>query len=337
LQLVGAATRASRRAAELTGKLLAFSRRQVLQPTQVDIGAMLRSLADMLRRTLDQRIRIDVRIEDAALTVVADPVQLESALLNIAINARDAMPDGGTLSFRAGVCAELPPAVRRGLDADGARGDRYVLLAISDTGAGMPEEVKERAFEPFFTTKEAGRGTGLGLSTVYGFVKQSRGAIEIDSAPGTGTTLALYLPRPAPDAAAPESGERPAAAVRPGLRVLLVEDDPEVRNVVRTFLEHLACHVTVAGSGEQALFALAPSAHFDVLLTDIALGAGIRGTELAHEAQRRFPRLGVLLMSGFSAELIDADRDSPTSWELLRKPYSRDDLARAIATITAGA
>ena len=110
-----------------------------------------------------------------------------------------------------------------------------------------------------------------------------------------------------------------------------------MRNVVRTFLEHLACHVTVAGSGEQALFALAPSAHFDVLLTDIALGAGIRGTELAHEAQRRFPRLGVLLMSGFSAELIDADRDSPTSWELLRKPYSRDDLARAIATITAGA
>ncbi len=336
LQLVAAATRATRRAAELTGKLLAFSRRQVLQPTQVDVGAMMRSLADMLRRTLDQRIRIDVEIEDPPPRAVADAGQLESALLNIAINARDAMPTGGILVFRCRVCSSLPLEVRSELADLDAAADRYVLLSITDTGTGMPEGVKERAFEPFFTTKEAGRGTGLGLSTVYGFVKQSRGAVALDSAPGAGTTIELYLPRPAPSAAAPVAGERIEAAVRPGLRVLLVEDDVEVRNVVRTFLEGLKCEVSVASSGEQATLVLGRAASFDILLTDIALGAGMRGTELALQAQRRLPELGILLMSGFSAELLDADRDSPQSWELLRKPFSRDDLARAIASITAG-
>ena len=334
LQLLAAATRATRRAAELTSKMLAFSRRQVLLPTQVDVDAMLGSLADMLRRTLDQRIRIDVTIAQAGLAVVADPVQLESALLNIAINARDAMPAGGQLHFRASPCAKLPAAVSGELDVVSDSAGGFVLLSISDTGAGMPEEVKARAFEPFFTTKEAGRGTGLGLSTVYGFVKQSRGAIAIDSAPGAGTTVALYLPHPVAEALHSPGIDPVSATVKPGLEVLLVEDDAEVRSVVEKFLAHLECRVTVAASGEQALAMLGPRASFDLLLTDIALGAGIRGTELAAEAQRRFPGLGILLMSGFSAELLDADRDSPASWELLRKPYSRDDLALAIAKLT---
>jgi PAS domain S-box-containing protein len=337
LQLLGAATRATRRAAELTSKMLAFSRRQVLLPTQVDVGAMLGSLADMLRRTLDQRIRIDVTIAQESLMVVADPVQLESALLNIAINARDAMPSGGELHFRASPCARLPASVAGELGVVAGSSLGYVMLSISDTGAGMSDEVKERAIEPFFTTKEAGRGTGLGLSTAYGFVKQSRGAIAIDSAPGAGTTVVLYLPHPGAKARPAQGHELPAAAVRPGLNVLLVEDDAEVRNVVQAFLAHLDCHVTATSSGEQALQALGPDASFDLLLTDIALGTGMRGTDLAMEAQRRFPGLGILLMSGFSAELLDADRDSPSSWELLRKPYSRDDLARAIAALTAAA
>ena len=337
LQLVGAATRASRRAAELTSKLLAFSRRQVLQPKRVDVAAMLGSLADMLRRTLDQRIRIEVVIGEAAMSVVADAVQLESALLNIAINARDAMPAGGVLTFRAAACREFSSKIRGELEIAPGNETPFVRLAIVDSGVGMPDEVKERAFEPFFTTKASGRGTGLGLSTVYGFVKQSRGAIEIESAPGEGTTISLYLPSPAADGA-PSASVAPArAAVRPGLRVLLVEDDAEVRSVVKTFLQHLACHVTLASNAEDALILLGPDAAFDVLLTDIALGAGMRGTELASEAQRRFPKLGVVLMSGFSAELIDADRDAPASWELLRKPYSREELANAIAIITAGA
>jgi nitrogen-specific signal transduction histidine kinase/CheY-like chemotaxis protein len=332
-QLVGAAARATRRGAELTSKLLAFSRRQVLQPSEVDIGAMLVSLADMLRRTLDQRIRIEVDAPAACPHVMADPGQLESALLNIAINARDAMPEGGGLRFRAEPCAALPVEVRNELDDPSAPEDGFVAISIADTGTGMPEAVKERVFEPFFTTKEAGRGTGLGLSTVYGFVKQSKGAVAIDSAPGAGTTLTLYLPRPWTTAAVGIADEHAAQAVPEGLNVLMVEDDAEVRAVVRTFLEALRCKVTVAASGEQALLALGPDAAFDLLLTDIALGPGMRGTQLAAQAQRRFPAMAVLLMSGFSSELLEADRDSPPAWELLRKPYTREDLARAIARV----
>jgi PAS domain S-box-containing protein len=332
-QLVGAAARATRRGAELTGKLLAFSRRQVLQPSAVDVRALLHSLADMLRRTLDQRIRIEVQAPADCPPVLADASQLESALLNIAINARDAMPEGGRLRFRGEPCAALPPEVRRGLDDPSAPDDRFVAIAITDTGSGMPDEVKERAFEPFFTTKDAGRGTGLGLSTVYGFVKQSKGAVAIDSAPGAGTTVTLYIPQPWDAAAVRDEEDAPRDAVLQGLRVLLVEDDTEVRNVVRTFLATLGCVVTTAANGDQALLALDTDGGFDLLLTDIALGPGMRGTQVAAEAQRRLPQLAVLLMSGFSAELLDADRDSPPAWELLRKPYTRAELAQAIAKV----
>jgi PAS domain S-box-containing protein len=332
-QLVAAATRASRRGAELTAKLLAFSRRQVLQPAQVDVGTMLQSLADMLRRTLDQRIRIEVDVTFGCPPVLADPSHLESALLNIAINARDAMADVGTLRFRAAGCTALPGDTRAELEDPSAPDDGFVAISIADTGSGMPEEVKERAFEPFFTTKEAGRGTGLGLSTVYGFVKQSKGAIKIDSAPGAGTTLTLYIPR-SWDVASPTAAAVDSSDVVPvGLEVLLVEDDAEVRAVVRTFLDALGCKVSMASSAEQALLALEPGATFDLLLSDIALGSGMRGTELAARAQERFPKLAILLMSGFSSELLDADRDSPSTWELLRKPYSRQELSGAITRV----
>jgi PAS domain S-box-containing protein len=331
-QLVGAATRASLRAAELTGKLLAFSRRQVLQPTEVDPNALLRSLADMLHRTLDQHIRIEVDAPPCP-PCLADPGQLESALLNIAINARDAMPDGGRLRFHAGPCATLPLDVLGEPDKGAPAEGGYVAIAITDSGTGMPDEVKERAFEPFFTTKDVGRGTGLGLSTVYGFIKQSRGAIAIDSALGRGTTITLYIPSAERTTAAAEAA--PAdETIPPGLRVLLVEDEVEVRNVVHTFLNSLGCMVTSCPTGEQALLMIGlPDASYDLLLSDIALGAGMRGTELAALAQQRMPSLGVLLMSGFSSELLDADRDSPPTWELLRKPYSREELARAIARV----
>ena len=334
-QLVAAAARASRRGAELTGKLLAFSRRQVLQPSALDVGQLLQSLADMLRRTLDQRIRIEVDVASGCPAVLADPGQLESALLNIAINARDAMREGGRLRFSAQPCSALPAEVRNNLDDPSAPEDGFVAIAIADTGSGMTEAVKQRAFEPFFTTKEVGRGTGLGLSTVYGFVRQSRGALALDSAPGAGTTLTLYLPRPWDTASEAADTLQADPALPPGLKVLLVEDDAEVREVVRNFLDTLGCRVSLAASGEQALLSLGPQADFDLLLSDIALGAGMRGTQLAALAQQRLPRLAVLLMSGFSAELLDADRDSPLSWELLRKPYSRGELATAMARLMA--
>ncbi|OWQ48380.1 histidine kinase [Roseateles noduli] len=349
-QLVAAATRASRRGAELTGKLLAFSRRQRLQPTTVDVGAMMRSLADMLRRTLDQRIRIRIAVAPGCPDVQADPAQLESALLNIAINARDAMPDGGELVFEAGPLSAIPPELRRELEEDETAPlpigtevspTRYVRIAVSDTGTGMPEDVKERAFEPFFTTKQAGRGTGLGLSTVYGFARQSLGAIGIESTPGHGTTLSLILPQPPALPREAAEQEATAAAVPPGLRVLLVEDDAEVRAVARRYLNDLQCSVTACASGEEALRhldALAESAGGQLphlLLSDIALGAGMRGTELATHVRQSWPGIAVLLMSGFSVELLSSGSQTALDWDLLPKPYERTALARAIGKVLA--
>jgi len=336
-QLVSAAFRAARRAAELTGKLLAFSRRQVLQPTPVDVAALLASLADMLRRTVDQHIRIEVDAGERDLWVVADPGQLESALLNIAINARDAMPRGGVLRFEARTSATAPTDVERGIPEPDAPVDAFVRITVSDTGSGMPEAVRERAFEPFFTTKAAGRGTGLGLSTVYGFVKQSRGSIAIDSTQGVGTSIVMLLPAPRGADTAADARDRAGAQVPAGLRVLLVEDEAEVRAVMSRFLAALGCSVQAVSSAEEALVSLEAGLGVDLLLTDIALGTGMRGTALARAVQLRHPSMPILLMSGFSAELIEADRDSPSSWELLPKPCTRGELAHAIARVVSSA
>ena len=332
-QLVDAAARASRRGAELTSKLLAFSRRQVLQPTAVDVAALVHSLADMLRRTLDQHVRIVVEVGADCPAALADPVQLEAALLNIAINARDAMPDGGVLRFVAVAADELPAAVALELGDLRAPGSGFVAIAISDSGIGMSDDVKERAFEPFFTTKTAGRGTGLGLSTVHGFVKQSKGAVRLESSPGEGTTVSLYIPRlfEAPAGAIDDS--RSIDRLPQGLRVLLVEDDPEVCAVARRFFEGFGSVVTSAPNGEHALLVLGLTSRFDLLVSDIALGSGMRGTELAGQVQQHLPDIKVLLMSGYSADLLDADRTSPPAWELLRKPFSREELVRAAARV----
>ncbi|HET9820702.1 MAG TPA: PAS domain S-box protein [Burkholderiaceae bacterium] len=321
--MVGAAMRATRRGADLTAKLLAFSRRQVLQPKAVDPARMLPPLADLLRRTLDARISIAVDVAADCPLCLADPGQLESALLNIAINARDAMPDGGSLAFSARGC-EVPPA-GESLVWDGPG----VALAVSDSGSGMSESVLARAFEPFFTTKEAGRGTGLGLATVYGFARQSNGAVTLSSRLGEGTTVTLYLP-------APPHGD--LEAVAPGVRgdsgrrlprdlsVLLVEDEPEVMRVVQAFLTGWGCKVTACTQAESALAELAlPSTRFDLLLTDVVLGPGLRGTELALRAQVLRPDMPALLMSGYAYTAGDAP-----SQPLLRKPFSREQLAEAI-------
>ncbi|MGA0610171.1 ATP-binding protein [Caldimonas sp. KR1-144] len=329
-QMVGAASRAARRGAELTGKLLAFSRRLVLQPVRVDVGALLRPLADILRRTLDERIRITLDVAPGCPPCLVDPGQLESALLNIAINARDAMPQGGTLRFTARAVGEAPPGAGTERLAAGHPG--YVAIAIGDTGAGMTDAVKQRAFEPFFTTKEIGRGTGLGLSTVFGFVEQSQGAVALDSTLGTGTTITLYLPKHV-DAEVESLDVATQASVPRGLRVLLVEDDAEVRAIAQSLLAAAGCETTAAASGEEAIALLAllvardGRAPFDLLLTDIGLGTGMRGTELAVEVQRLSPAVPVLLVSGLSGEQLEA----PVAWPLLHKPYGRAELAQAIA------
>ncbi|MDM0118310.1 PAS domain S-box protein [Variovorax arabinosiphilus] len=324
-QLLGAATRAARRGAELTGKLLAFSRRQVLQPTVIDAAALLHSLGDMLRRTLDQRIAIALDADEALC--LADPVQLESALLNIAINARDAMPQGGTLAFTCRSVPALPPELRA--EATGPSASGYVAITVADTGTGMSEAVQEHAFEPFFTTKEVGRGTGLGLSTVYGFAKQSRGAIGLRSTLGVGTAITLYLPQLG-DGDDIDNPETDAGGRLPtGLRVLLVEDDAEVRQVAQQFLLTMSCAVTSCATAEAALEVLDTDTAFDLLLSDISLGLGLRGTELAQRVEQRLPQLPVLLMSGFSQELAGAS----SGRELLQKPYTREALERAMVRV----
>ena len=329
-QMIAAAARAARRGAELTNKLLAFSRRQVLRAAPVDVRALLQSLADMLRRTLDQRIRITLEVAPDCPPCLADPGQLEAALLNVSINARDAMPEGGSLTFSAREVA-APPSRLDVQPVESAAG--YVAIAIADSGTGMSQEVKERAFEPFYTTKEAGRGTGLGLSTVYGFARQSGGAVALDSMLGAGSTVTLFLPCRRGGGSHARGGTAAAAVpagVPPGLRVLLVEDDPEVRLIAHSFLDALGCRTHACAGAAQALLLFGESrrpAPFDLLLTDIALGAGMRGTELAELARRRWPELPVLLVSGYSADLLDLPTDRP----LLHKPYGRDELANAIA------
>ncbi len=324
-QLVDAASRATRRGSELTEKLLAFSRRQVLQASVLDISELLSSLTDMLRRTLDQRIIITLEAE--ALLCLADPIQLESALLNIAINARDAMPGGGVLAFVCRAQATLPDELMDpGVEPNEAG---YVRIAVTDTGAGMTKAVKAHAFEPFFTTKESGRGTGLGLSTVYGFARQSHGAVALQSEPGKGTTVTLYLPQ-----VRAEGGREPRQPSEPdhefptGLRILLVEDDCELRYVIERFLASMQCKVEFRATAEEALRLLESDIAFDLLLSDIALGAGMRGIELAELVRERSPALPILLMSGFSGELIGSLR----GWSFLRKPCTCMELRYAIAT-----
>ncbi|HEY8975262.1 MAG TPA: ATP-binding protein, partial [Burkholderiaceae bacterium] len=206
----------------------------------------------------------------------------------------------------------------------------YVAIAISDDGSGMPEDVRERAFEPFFTTKEAGRGTGLGLSTVYGFAKQSRGTVTLASRPGLGTTVTLFIPQAQAPAAETPDEASDGATLPAGLSVLLVEDEAEVRKVALAFLKAQGARVRECVDAAEAMAALDADASFDLLLSDIALGTGMRGTELARVLQERQPGLRVLLVSGFSSELLDADQTAPPDWALLPKPYSRAELVRAI-------
>jgi signal transduction histidine kinase len=329
-RMLGAAERASRRAGELTSKLLAYSRRQVLSPRKVDVPALLHGLADMLRRTVDQRIRI--RVEAApAVHCLADLGQLESALLNLAINARDAMQDGGTLVFSCHAAQPLEPSVVSELGISPAQSQAFVTIQVADTGRGMTEAVRVRAFEPFFTTKESGRGTGLGLATVYGFAKQSRGTVHVQSTVGHGTTVTMVLPRYVDDVAK-ASGAHAHEDVLPrlGLKVLLVEDETEVRAVVRDHLHALGCVVTTCGNAEQALATLAHDPDQAMLLSDVALGPGMLGTALARECQRLVPTLAVLLMSGYSAELVSGENGFEPGWVLLRKPFDRAQLAQAI-------
>ncbi len=323
LELIGSALRAVGRGAELTRKLLAFARRQRLSPRAIDPAQLLGELAQMLRRTLAERVELELVCAPETPPVFADPAQLEAALINLSLNARDAMPQGGRLRIEARAHRpEDDVADDAGMDGE------HVMFEVSDSGTGMSPEVLARAFEPFFTTKEQGKGSGLGLSMVYGFVKQSGGFLRTRSRVGQGTRIALVLPRArqAQTAAATVKGALP----RGDERVLVVEDEPDVRGIAVAFLKSLGYRVEAAASADEAAELLGKHRDITLLFSDVILGSGRTGAELARDLCRERPRLAVLLTSGYERPAADADEQPGREFELLRKPYSREQLAAAL-------
>ncbi|HUI96472.1 MAG TPA: PAS domain S-box protein [Xanthobacteraceae bacterium] len=324
---------AAARGAELTQRLLAFARRQPLQPRTIDVNALIVDAAKLLRPTLGEHVEIESALEDDAWRAMIDPSQLTTALINLALNARDAMPNGGKLTLETGN-VHLDEAYA-GLQGDIAPG-AYVMIAVSDNGHGIPAEIRDKVFEPFFTTKGTGKGTGLGLSMVYGFVKQSNGHIRIYSEDGHGTTIKLYLPRAAEQA--DESAVRAEAAIEGGTEtIFVVEDDLLVRNYVAAQLASLGYATINAANADEALARIDGGAAFDLLFTDVIMPGSMNGRQLADAAARRRPALRVLFTSGYTEDAMVHHGRLDAGVLLLAKPYRKTDLARMIRIALAAA
>jgi PAS domain S-box-containing protein len=329
-RLLDIAKRSAERGASLTQRLLAFSRKQALDPRPLDANRLVQGMSELLRRTLGESIGIETVLAGGLWQTFVDPNHLENALLNLAINARDAMPDGGKLTIETG---------NTYLDDDYAAAHvevtpgQYVLVAISDTGHGMPEAVMSRAFEPFYTTKPEGKGTGLGLSQVYGFVKQTDGHVKIYSEPGQGTTVKVYLPRHLTEAKVEEPRARPDVyASGGGETVLLVEDDEDVREYTSAALTALGYRVFEAGEAVAALRVLDEHSEIALLLTDVGL-PGMNGSRLAQEARSRLPNLKVLYTTGYARNAIVHHGLLDAGVQLLPKPFTVDTLGRKIRDV----
>jgi signal transduction histidine kinase/ActR/RegA family two-component response regulator len=322
---------AAESAASLTRQLLAFSRRQIVQPQVISLNALVTRVSKMLGRLLGEDITLDLQLATDLGGVLADPGQFEQVLLNLAVNARDAMPAGGTLTIRTeDVCfgagdPGLPPQLRPG---------SHVRLLVRDTGQGMDEAVRRQIFEPFFTTKPKGRGTGLGLATVFGAVSQAGGVIQVDSEPGKGTTFSILLPRVGE---APDASPGPRTAGQGGAeRVLLVEDDPMVRDLALRFLRQLGYGVVVAAGGLEALATLESLREpIDVLFTDVVM-PGMNGRELAERVAALRPAVKVLYTSGYAEDVIATHGVVDREVHFLVKPYSMQTLARKLRELLDG-
>jgi PAS domain S-box-containing protein len=323
---------AAERGAELTGRLLAFGRRQTLAPQPTNVNELLAGMERLMRRTLGENIEIKLLCDDDLWLATVDPGQLENAVLNLAVNARDAMPQGGRLTFRtANVELDAEDAA---IDLD-AKAGQYVMIVATDTGTGMTPDVLARAFEPFFTTKEVGKGTGLGLSMVYGFVKQSEGHVRIYSERGMGTAIKLYLPRSQQARAlAPAPPAAPVRLATGNETILLVEDDRLVRAHTTIQLRDLGYDVVAAEHAQQALEAVERGCVPDLLFTDIVMPGPLNGRDLAQKLSRRWPNLKVLYTSGYAHGAIDAaGADSVFGRHMLAKPYRRRDLAAKVREV----
>jgi PAS domain S-box-containing protein len=328
------ARQASERGAELTRRLLTFSRRQVLDAHPTDLNDQVRRTGSLLDRIIPEAIRIEMSLDEQPLYARLDIGQLENALINLAINARDAMPDGGRLSIRS-QSLEVGPT-----DPDHPEGlvpGRYHLIVVEDDGAGMPARFRERAFDPFFTTKEIGHGTGLGLSMVYGFVRQSGGDVRIDSEPDRGTLIRLYFPAveaPAPRPVAARDPEPAPLRSDDRYRILVVEDDPNVRRLVTKMLDSLQMEHRTAADGVQALRILDEDPHLELVLSDVVMPSGMDGIELTRRILELRPDLPVVLMSGYSGSREAGAGEVPDQVIWLSKPFTREQLSTAIRTAT---
>jgi len=326
---LNSASAAANRGARLTQQLLAFARRQPLAPQPVSIARLASDMDDLLRHAVGERVVLDFAIAHDAWNARIDPSQLENAILNLALNARDAMPNGGTVRLEVSNAtldrryAALHPEVTPGA---------YVLIAVADTGTGMPADIVAHAFDPFFTTKMEGRGTGLGLSMVYGFVRQSNGHIRIDSAIGQGTSVKLYLPRTLDPVAQPE-GETARSATG-SERILVVEDNEEVRRAVVDMLEGWGYRVVAVDNPDGAAALLEKDPRFDLLFTDVVMPGTISAVELAKIALERRPEIGVLLTSGYARDLIP--RHEGPEFPMITKPYRSDELAAQVRAALSG-
>lgn len=317
-----AALAAARRGERLTHQLLAFSRRQALRPEPCDLNALVRESEPLLRRALGEAVDFRTRLKRGGAFARVDAAQFEAALLNLVVNARDAMGEQGSLRITTENC-DLP---------GGPVGVPHVCVTVKDSGEGMSDEVRDRVFEPFFTTKAVGKGTGLGLSQVYGFARQSGGDVRIESAPGKGTQVRLYLPAlTREDMGDIVATEDSAPASVSGRRVLLVEDDPAVSAVAMDLLMSFGLEVVSVENADQALTALEASA-FDLMLTDIVMPGGMSGIDLARASAERWPDMHIVLTSGYAGDDVDkALKDAP--WPLLPKPYASDELQRRLGEI----
>jgi len=317
--------------ADLVKQLLAFSRKQNLDPQRIKLNELVLNMTNLLSRSLGEQIEIVVEMAPGAWTAVADPVQLQTALVNLATNARDAMPNGGKLVIQTGNATLDESYVQQFVDVN--PGD-YVMVAVSDTGTGMSLKTIERAFDPFFTTKPAGQGTGLGLSMVFGFVKQSGGHVRIYSEEGNGTTVRLYLPR----ATHEQARTSPVREVEKKLkrqcaRILIVEDNTDLAKSANRVLSEAGYEVAVATNAGEALEMLRTTASLDVLFTDIILTHGSNGIELAQEAAKLKPGIKILFSSGFSEAALRASGRAVVSGHFIAKPYRKRDLISRIGSL----
>ncbi len=328
--LLSEAQEAAELAAQLTDRLLTFARRRHLDPETVELNKLVLDTTSLLKRTIGEHISLSTLLAPDLWKTRSDPGQIESVIVNLALNARDAMPYGGKLVIETrNVTIEdgdelADPALMPG---------GYVLLSVTDTGTGMSSEIAERAFEPFFTTKERGRGTGLGLSMVYGFAKQSGGHASLYSELGLGTTVKIYLPRVESPADEPVAQHRDGARAKTGERVLLVEDDDRVRNITAKRLRHLGYEVIESEDGQKAIRFLEAGCEVDLVFSDLVMPGGLSGYDVCKRARELNPEVRTLLTSGYSDDALrDAEQGADLP-RLLRKPYRQSELDRVLREI----